>query len=157
MKPCKECNIEKPLTEYYKEGRWFLNTCNHCRKIRMKMYRNRPEVKQKMQIQSKTWAKNNPEKANAARIKSMKKNWDRYYAQRKERLKNDKEYKLKYLEDSRSYFKRKADNVEKSYAIILIRKQVGGEIRPQDITQELIDLKINTVKLKRQIKNKQSC
>ena len=32
MKQCKQCSEEKPLTEYYKTGKWYLSKCKPCHK-----------------------------------------------------------------------------------------------------------------------------
>lgn len=112
MKTCSKCHIEKPLTEFNKKSSnkdGYNGQCRVCCNLQKKEYyltnlsyyeNYRKNNKDKTKINSKNWVINNPSKNKTNKKQYREKNKEKfkeYYRNyKKERIKTDLVFKLKY-------------------------------------------------------------
>lgn len=107
-KECTYCNNKFPATlEYWhrqEHGKYGLKSvCIKCAKIVRKKYTSTDEFKKYARERQKEYNKKNRERAREINRKSRQKNKDRYNAERREKYKNDPEYRSKKIEYDRKY------------------------------------------------------
>lgn len=78
MKPCKECGVEKPLTEFYKEGVGHRNKCKLCHNASSRKYNK--ENKDKIALNYQT----NKDRKDAITKAYREKNSDKYNEKKRE-------------------------------------------------------------------------
>lgn len=109
MKKCYDCNIEKPLTEYYTDNKKADKRTNYCKSC--------------VKIRSKKWHNKNPRKLDKE-LKEYKHNWylknkeRTLKKQKKQRDSNPEKYKLihkKYYEKHRKEILEKSKEYQKEY------------------------------------------
>jgi len=81
MRICTECNVEKDLTCFSRNGRWFRSKCKVC--IREYSKNHYEHNKDKRKVQHETYYKNNKERINAINRNNWEENRDRYGKARK--------------------------------------------------------------------------
>lgn len=108
LKVCSKCGESKPNTlEYWhkqknaKDG--IRATCKICSCNASKLYRSKPENKEKIRIKQAKWVTRNPEKVKAIDKKCRYKNKDKYNLTQRDKYKNDSEYKQKCIDLEKKY------------------------------------------------------
>lgn len=99
MKTCNKCHIEKSDSEFRKIGR----VCRECRNIYERKLRKRPDLKEKHKIDQRTWRQKNKNRSAEITLKSWHKNKEKYNRVRRERYKDDLDYRQKKIESDRRY------------------------------------------------------
>ena len=172
-KKCTKCGEVKAVSEFHKDKYskdGFFDECKECRK---KYYQaNKEKIleydkqyrqanKEKIKEYSKKYYQANKEKrkkyrqANKEKIKEQKKKY-RQANKEKEKEQKKKYYqanKEKILEYSKKYCQDNRNKLADPYVIDIIRHQTNSMLKAKDIPQELIELKRNSLILKRKIKD----
>jgi cytochrome c553 len=135
MKICTKCGIEKEEGEFYKRGD---------RKSGL-----RPECRVCNSVCRKNYRQNNPEK--------LKENNKKYRQNNLEKVKeNSKNYRQNNPEKVKERSKKDMLELSDNYVAMTIRSNSFTGLKIEDIPKELIELKRNAIKFKREIKTKQN-
>lgn len=107
-KICTKCNKELPATKdnfnAQKDGKFGLRSvCKPCIKIYRKQYTSTDEYKKAHRERQAKWRKENPEKTLEISRKNYKIHRHKHNAKKRERLKNDSEFRAKVHEIAKKY------------------------------------------------------
>ncbi len=107
-KICTKCGNEYPATLSFfrkqKNGKYGINcTCKTCLKIYRKAYCSTDKTKKAHAEKMKMWRLKNPEKQRAIVKRNYEKHSLRFNAEKKERYKNDTDYRNKKIEQEKRY------------------------------------------------------
>jgi hypothetical protein len=107
-KQCKSCDIFFPANNTFfgsqLKGKYGLRSkCKNCLKIERKVRESSNEFKEKKRLKMAEWRINNPEKVLEINRKCYLKNKENINNKKRDRYKNDPEYKAKSLEYEKKY------------------------------------------------------
>lgn len=107
-KICTKCKKEFPaILEYWhkqEKGKFGLRSiCKVCSSKAIKEYRKKSYVKENHRIRVAEWRKRNPEKEKEIRDRCYIKNKERFNKERRDKYKNDPEYKRRRIECEKRY------------------------------------------------------
>jgi len=154
-KVCTKCGVEKELTEFHKEKSkkyGVRNQCKTCVCKRMMEYYANPEVKVKINKRMREYRANPEAKAKA------KEHQRKYRSNPEVKVKiNKRRAKPEAKIKNRKLIKRLVAEIAPFYAKTLLVVQSGGILKRSEIPESLIDLKRQSLTLKRQLKQKTQC
>ena len=142
-KYCSHCNDLKKIDEFYSKAR----VCKECRS------NNYLQPKRKILAQrTQKWRQENPEKARALNEKWAKQNPEKIKEMRKKAY---KKHRVRIRNYMRKYHVEWRKECKDSYLVVLLRQQIKGDIKPEDIPRELYELKKQIVLAKRRLKERE--
>lgn len=115
----------------------------------VKKYRSRPEIKEKYKAAAKKWREQNKERAKEIHEKCVLKTRTQTLQKLRAKYIEDSEYRIKQKQNNKRCAQKRVESLSDSYVMSVLTQNNSIGISKSDIPKELIILKRNSLKIKR--------